>query len=447
MACAPRGTPAALPPSGRNFAWQAASAWQAAQPAKVRATVRSVALSVTACGYTERYFVRYPLPAACAAGRFSNATGLSAAMQCSLCPMGSACSSGSVAPDPCSPGTVAPTFGASACDLCAGGTYQSSPDASACDLCEGGSYCPVGASAALPCKEGSFSSATNLASAAQCTPTYPGFFAVTGSVKQTACAAGTIAPTSGLGECLVCNAGTWQDETAATVCKLCERGSFCREGAAAPLPCPGGFYSNATNLASAAQCTVADPGHFSPTASAEQRRCRADTYNPDAAQSSDISCLSCPPDSTTNGKDGQTQISDCVCKPSFYEANVTSKWDTGTVDCQPCQDLHETRTIEMTNCTAAGVTLQVVPVHEGYWRQGPASTIVRACDDEAFCEGGDEPGDASCAPGHVGPCKARTRPPATPPPRSLASPPSLESFSRRHVFAGACTPSPTTCGK
>ena len=39
----------------------------------------------------------------CAAGRFGNATDLQATEQCTLCPLGHSCSTGSSAPTPCSP--------------------------------------------------------------------------------------------------------------------------------------------------------------------------------------------------------------------------------------------------------------------------------------------------------------------------------------------------------
>eukprot|EP00966_Prymnesium_polylepis_P301187 6959414-Prymnesium_polylepis.2 len=339
----------------------------------------------------------------CKAGRFSNATGLSAAAQCTPTDPGFFAPTGSVAQTACAAGTVARESELGECAPCDPGMYQDNTGATECKPCESGSYCPRGASAPLPCKKGSFSSATNLASAAQCTPADPGFFAPTGSVRQSPCAAGTVAREGELGECAPCDPGTYQDITGTTACKRCEMGSYCKLGAAAPLPCEGGTFSSATDLTSAAQCTVADPGHFSPTASAEQRRCRADTYNPVARQSSDVACVSCSRNSTTDGWDGQTSVSSCICLPDYYEQNTTSKFDTGRVDCRPCLDVHETSTIAMTNCSMAGATLDRLPLLPGFWRQRASSMIVRACDDREFCVGGDEPGDASCADGRAGP--------------------------------------------
>ena len=75
-----------------------------------------------------------------------------------------------------------------------------------------GSFCPAGASASLPCSEGTYSTATNLTSGAECTPTDKGHYAPTGSTHQTPCNPGTVAPSSGMGACDRCFAGSYQDE-------------------------------------------------------------------------------------------------------------------------------------------------------------------------------------------------------------------------------------------
>ena len=80
----------------------------------------------------------------------------------------------------------------------------------------------------------------------------------------------------------------------------------------------------------------------------------------------------------------------------------------GSFQCQQCDDLHETKAISMTNCTEAGVTIERIPVLAGFWRQSPASEIVRACDDKSFCRGGDVAGDASCLLGRSGPRERAT---------------------------------------
>ena len=71
----------------------------------------------------------------CAAGRFGNATDLQATEQCTLCPLGHSCSTGSSAPTPCSPGTHADRIGLPACQACSSGTYQSATSSRTCLVC------------------------------------------------------------------------------------------------------------------------------------------------------------------------------------------------------------------------------------------------------------------------------------------------------------------------
>jgi hypothetical protein len=68
--------------------------------------------------------------------------------------------------------------------------------------------CPLGASAALPCDEGSYSSATNLSSAGLCTLTEPGFFSPLGSREPTECPIGAYSVQAGSPRCTECPAGT-----------------------------------------------------------------------------------------------------------------------------------------------------------------------------------------------------------------------------------------------
>ena len=97
-----------------------------------------------------------------------------------------------------------------ACDKCEAGKYQADEGKQACVACKRGSYCPAGASAPLPCVEGSHSSATDLTGADQCDETDPGHFAPTGSTEQTKCSPGTVAPRAEMGACDKCEAGKYQ---------------------------------------------------------------------------------------------------------------------------------------------------------------------------------------------------------------------------------------------
>ena len=90
------------------------------------------------------------------------------------------------------------------------GSYQDNEGATSCKTCERGAYCIEGAAAALPCKAGSFSNQTNLTSAAECTPTQPGFYAPTASTAPRPCLPGSYAPSERLDACQICPAGKIQ---------------------------------------------------------------------------------------------------------------------------------------------------------------------------------------------------------------------------------------------
>ena len=199
-----------------------------------------------------------PLP--CFEGSFSSATDLSSAAQCTPTESGFYAPTGGTQQAACSPGTVAPNVRMGVCDKCAAGTYQDEPGKLSCKPCEAGSFCPEAASAALPCHEGSYATATNLTSAAECTQTDPGHFAPTGSTHQTECSPGTVAPNASMGACNKCVAGTYQQEPGQLECKPCEQGSYCPEGSARPIGCPAGRFINVTGAADETACMLAPNG-------------------------------------------------------------------------------------------------------------------------------------------------------------------------------------------
>ena len=90
-------------------------------------------------------------------------------------------------------------------------------------------YCPEGASAALPCAEGSYSDATNLTGPSECNETEAGHFSPTGSTEQTKCSPGTVAPNASMGAGTKCAAGTYQAGEGEQACVACEPGSYCPE--------------------------------------------------------------------------------------------------------------------------------------------------------------------------------------------------------------------------
>mmetsp|Transcript_33814 Transcript_33814/g.67402 ORF Transcript_33814/g.67402 Transcript_33814/m.67402 type:complete len:211 (-) Transcript_33814:75-707(-) len=83
-----------------------------------------------------------------------------------------------------------------ACVGCPAGSFQQLPGQSACEFCLPGHYCLSGAAAALPCKAGTWSNATDLTSKGECTPTAAGYFSTTGSSAQSPCRPDTYNPLS-----------------------------------------------------------------------------------------------------------------------------------------------------------------------------------------------------------------------------------------------------------
>ena len=183
----------------------------------------------------------------CKGGTYSTRTNLTED-NCTQTEVGFYASTGTTEPIQCSPGTVAPNVRMGTCDKCAGGKYQPEEGQLECVQCVEGSYCPEGASAALPCREGSYGTALDLDDVARkCTLTAPGFYAPTGSTEQSPCSPGTYAQAEGTGTCPNCPAGKFQKEWNASKCEPCKAGYYCPEGAAASLPCAAGTHSSATN--------------------------------------------------------------------------------------------------------------------------------------------------------------------------------------------------------
>ena len=142
------------------------------------------------------------------------------------------------------------------CAPCAPGTYQDEPGQLACKACTPGHYCEEGALAALPCKQGSYSNATDLTSQAECTLADAGQYSASGSTYQTACSPGTSTPEAGMGVCTKCAGGKYQPKLGAPRCEACLPGHYCPEGASAPLPCGPATYSDRTDLTNETQCKV-----------------------------------------------------------------------------------------------------------------------------------------------------------------------------------------------
>ena len=88
-----------------------------------------------------------------------------------------------------------------------------------------------------------------------------------GSHKPTRCLPGSIGPTPEMETCDLCELGKFQRNYEQTACELCTPGFYCKQGAAEPVPCPGGYVGNATGLYSPGQCTPVPLGFWAPLGS------------------------------------------------------------------------------------------------------------------------------------------------------------------------------------
>ena len=220
--------------------------------------------------------------------------------------------------------------------------------------CDAGHYCPEGTSVPLPCRAGTYSNATDLVAASDCTDADPGYIATTGATQQTACAKGSYTNTSIVTKdsCTLCDSGTYQDKSGMAACKPCEAGTYAAsEGLSQCIPCPYPL-------------------------------------------SSEVSGVICS-----------------ICKEGFYLRNSSagpSDIFFLTESCQPCP--------RYATCNTTGTTLASLGVAPGYWRASPTTSELYPCDSET-CVGSDlrvgaglqvprnaeEGNDPYCTHGHTGP--------------------------------------------
>ncbi len=342
----------------------------------------------------------------CDAGTYSNATKLTSPSDCMSAEVGFYAPAGSTVQFPCRPGTYSPMGGMADCLPCPGGTYRPGSESSLVDFedgsgpavqrgfvdvaqsgddlqgalpssaaelltclaCEPGSFCPPGASAPLPCSEGTYSNANNLTSASQCAITEPGFYAPTGSVEKIACLAGTVAQGYRSSICTACSAGSFQRLTGQTACEICPSTSYCPQGTATPVVCPPGTANPREGAETSDACVPCQAGFW--CAGGASVPCVKDTFNHLASnQSTDQSaCYSCPGNSTTMQQENASHVTACRCNRDFFNSNATQ----GGVRCEPCPS--------GTSC-GQGTTLESLPIKRGYYRRSARSVDIRRCPD------------------------------------------------------------------
>ena len=235
-------------------------------------------------------------PQPCVGGTHANQTVLnltgflSSLDQCITCPAGTSCSVGSAEPKPCLPGSFAASPKTESCELCDAGKFTASAGNTACEDCTPGYLCVEGSSAPQPCRGGTHANQTVLnitgflSSLDQCIVCPAGTSCSVGSAKPTPCLPGSFAASHEQATCDLCPPGQFQNVYGQTACKTCTRGFYCEQGAATPVPCPGGTTSNTSGVMTRTKCTPVKLGFWAPLGSALPEPCPASGfYCPGAA--------------------------------------------------------------------------------------------------------------------------------------------------------------------
>lgn len=196
------------------------------------------------------------------------------------CPAGFFCAARTAVPAPCAPGSYADVAGLAVCKTCPARSFCAGASVTPVS-CPAGSYCPVGTRFATQflCLPGTFSNATGLAAATECTACTPGMY----------CALpGLTAPTGFCGPRYYCslNASSPQPNDGNRTGGPCAEGYLCDLGSVAPVPMlgVGGPTGNGTGRA----CR---PGTWCGPGASVEIPCSPSTYNPNYGQGA---CLPCP---------------------------------------------------------------------------------------------------------------------------------------------------------
>ena len=220
-------------------------------------------------------------------------------------------------------------------------------------ICPKAHFCPEGTSVAQTCGKGTFSNATRLRSAAECTAVLSGYYATAGSTLPTPCAVGTAQPSAGMDSCVKCLKGTFQDKEGQSSCRICGAGSF---------------------SANVLSCEVCQVGEYCPEGS--------------------IVGKSCPIGFTTEGRGAETS-DECGCRVGTYDLIAAAGNESS---CTPCDESNML-------CTRTGLTLATISLPPSRWRHSLYTAAIETCDSVdniSPCFGGVD-SLKYCADGYEGP--------------------------------------------
>lgn len=326
----------------------------------------------------------------CPVGSYGDTEGYSNSTQCTICPAGHYCPSGSeaepaTAPTKCPAGKYNPDEGTGQeinCKLCvAGRACPFEGQINSTDACGEGYYCPDGtiSPTQFSCLPGTFSNRTDLTAGVdcdQCPPGFfcewatsglgtlngpkncmPGFYCPAGSPnpEQFPCPAGSYSDSASLykaDQCTPCPAGYYciggQNKTTG----ICPIGFYCPEGTinGEVYGCPNTTYNSLTGAMSLANCTNCTQAHFCEFRTTVPEECHPGTYMPFGTDGSgamigsysagrQFDCLECPggfycgsgtvnPNACGVGMYSKPGQSVCVtCQIGHYCDNATTSED------------------------------------------------------------------------------------------------------------------------
>ncbi|PHJ25028.1 gcc2 and gcc3 domain-containing protein [Cystoisospora suis] len=161
----------------------------------------------------------------------------------------------SIGPTACAPGTYQGQEGQTTCVACDAGRYCPRMAMTAPEECGAGHYCPAGSTAPQKCPEGTFTAATTLVSADQCTLCSAGHYCPTAGASKPAgqCAAGYY--------CKEGSRSAMPDEKTGNF-GPCVEGQYCVAGATEPALCPTGTYGPSKLATKSDACIKCDAGRY-----------------------------------------------------------------------------------------------------------------------------------------------------------------------------------------
>lgn len=199
----------------------------------------------------------------CSAGTYTASSRLTAQGNCSDCPAGSYCYSGSIAPIPCPPGSYNTN------ENVEGPGPSSSASTTECMACPAGSKCPEGSAATQNCGQGYYSAAGQF----DCEICPAGYKCDGDNITFD-----NVNPAGGNAN--ICAAGQWCPEGSSSETP-CAAGHYCDSGTTEQVPCAPGKKRENPGGANVGECVDADGGEYTlPGSAVETGKCEPGYYCP-----------------------------------------------------------------------------------------------------------------------------------------------------------------------